>query len=85
MQGRYLTAWQVLHCPEAEANWGVKSRESLHSFTGYVLDFWFPSASTAGKMAAKWAKEIGVRIKVRVDRTMGGLLKVSVPVQKPSY
>lgn len=84
-QGHYFTAWQVSSCPEAGENWGVKSRESAHSFTGWVLDFWFPTVGTAGAMAAKWSKAIGVNIKVRPDRECGGLLKVSVPVQASSY
>jgi hypothetical protein len=79
----YFTMHQIERCEEAQRNWGVKFRESAHSFTGYVLDLWFPSETDAFAMARKWSQEVGQSIKVRKD--MGGLLKVSVPVQCPSY
>lgn len=83
MRTGYYTIHQISSCEEAKPNWGFKLRDSEHSFTGCVLDFWFPLEKEARAMARRWSREIGVTIKVRRD--VGGLLKVSIPVQAPSY
>ncbi len=77
------TTHQVETCEEAQANWGMKLRSSRHSLSGYVLDLWFALQEEAGAFAGRWAQEVGGTVKVR--KVSGGLFKVSVPVQSPSF
>ncbi len=79
----YYTVSQISRSKEAKPNWGCTLRESDRSFTGCVLDFWFPLEKEARAMAGHWSSAIGVSVKVRRDS--GDLLRVSIPVQKPSY